>query len=90
MRFDQVVDEKSDDNGGVCNTVVSRKCRGSGFGWVEYISMGETDELAGNGVRDVIPPDHASDCVERRRNHASRKPEKSKTRVSGRSTLIGS
>ena len=65
MCFDEVVDEESEDDSGVCDAVVSRKCGGSGFGRVGHISMRETDELTGNGVRDVIPPGHASDGVNR-------------------------
>ena len=65
MCFDQVVDKKSEDDSGVCNAVVSRKCGSSRFGWVANTSMRETDELAGNDVRDIIPPGHTSDCVER-------------------------
>ena len=62
--FDEVVDEKSEDDGGVCDAVMSRKCRSSGFGWVEYVSVREVDELTSDGVGDVIPPDHAANCVE--------------------------
>ena len=78
---DEVVCEKSDDDGGVCNAIVFGECGSSGFGWIAHISMRETEDLASYEVGDEIPPGHVADCVNRR-NHASREPETSKIRVS--------
>lgn len=65
MRFDQVVGEKSEDDGSVCDAIVSEKGGSSWFGWVGHASMRETDELLGDDIRDIVPPGHASDCIER-------------------------
>ena len=83
VRVDEVVCEKPDDDGGVCGAVVFGECGSSGFGWIAHISMRETEELASYEVGDEIPASHMADCADRG-NHAPRKPENSKIRVSRR------
>ena len=64
MRFNQVVSEKSKDDGGVCDAVVSRKCRSSGFGWVVYMSMGKAEDFTSDGVGNVIPAKKVAHCID--------------------------
>ena len=39
VRVDEVVCEKSDDDGGVRSAIVFIICRGSGFGWIAHVSV---------------------------------------------------